>query len=206
MNTTVLISLGFRKRSGKDEIADYFVSSHGFKKLGWADLLKAGVNTWHGWNERHAFGDLKEVVDPYWGYSPREAYQKIGTDLMRWRWRESFWVDCAMLQVKAWLSQGHSVVIPDSRFPNEAEAVLNAGGHIWRVDRPCLPAPNLMPKGLLSRLQHKIRGQAYADKYDHPSETSLLGFAAWSDVIVNDGTIPDLRMRADAALKKVLDG
>ena len=142
--TPRLIGLGYRKRSGKDTIADHLIDQHGFNhKLSWADKLKEGVNAWHGWDERHSHGHLKEVVDPYWGYSPREAYQKIGTDLIRNQWMQDFWVKAAMRKVEKHRSAGRSVVLADVRFPNEADAILAQGGAVWRIDRPGLPTDDL---------------------------------------------------------------
>lgn len=195
----VLIGIGYRKRSGKDTIADYLVERHGFKKMSWADLLKAGVNAWHGWDERHAYGELKEVVDPYWGYTPRKAYQEIGTDLMRNQWRETFWVDCAMRQIKEWMDQGHSVVVPDTRFENEAKAVLLAAGQLWRVDRPSLPAPNPPPRNRLVRwFNTRILGK----KYDHDSEVGLYWWDEWTQIFTNDGTLDDLYAKVEEQIQK----
>lgn len=183
MTQPLFISLGYRKQHGKDVVADHLVKAYGFKKIGWADKLKAGVNEWHGWDGRHAYGDLKEVVDDYFGYSPREAYQRIGTDLMRNQWMQDFWIRCAMRQVDRWMQQGFSVVVNDSRFPNEAEAVLQADGELWRIDRPGMPAPDR--------------------EQDHPSELGLMDFNGWSRVLVNDETIEDLHRKVDLVLQEL---
>jgi hypothetical protein len=34
------------------------------------------------------------------------------------------------------LTVGRCVVITDVRFDNEAQAIVNAGGEVWRVERP----------------------------------------------------------------------
>ena len=176
--TPRLIGLGYRKHSGKDTIADHLMVAHGFNyKLSWADKLKEGVNAWHGWDERHSHGHLKEVVDPYWGYSPREAYQKIGTDLMRNQWMETFWVKAGMRQVLTWLDEGKSVLIPDTRFPNECQAILDHGGEVWQVHRPSLPSDDL-----------------------HASETALDGFTGWTRTIENDGTLAELLVKVDSII------
>jgi len=173
----VLIGIGHKKQHGKDTIADYLVEKYGFKKTSWAERLKAGINEWHGWDDRHAYGELKEVVDPYFGYAPRKAYQDIGTNLMRNQWMSDFWVKCAMRQIQGWLDQGYSVVVPDTRFPNEAQAVREAGGQVWKVHRPSLPSND-----------------------QHESETALDGWDGWDWVITNDGTLDDLYQRAEHCL------
>lgn len=176
--TIELLGLGYRKRSGKDTIADHLVRTQGFVKVSWADALKEGVNAWHGWDERHAYGDLKEVVDPYWGYSPREAYQKIGTDLVRNQWMQDFWVKAAMRRVEKHQLAGRPVVLADVRFPNEAAAILSLGGEVWRIDRPGLPTEDL-----------------------HESETALDGFDGWTRIVENDGTVADLLDNATRGIR-----
>ena len=116
---TLLISLGYRARHGKDEIADYLVRTYGFVKVSWADSLKQGVNLWHGWDDRHAYGELKEVVCPKWGYTPRFAYQNIGTNCIRMHHDPDFWVKAAMLKISKLIDDGYNVCVPDTRFLNE---------------------------------------------------------------------------------------
>jgi hypothetical protein len=47
---------------GKDTIADKLVEQYGWKKYSFADPIKQVVNALFGWDERHAEGELKEVV------------------------------------------------------------------------------------------------------------------------------------------------
>ena len=198
-----LIGVGHIKRSGKDTVADHLVEHHGFTKMSWASLLKEGVNTWHGWDERHATGDLKEVVDKYWGYTPRYAYQNIGTNCIRDHHMRDFWVRAAMRKVNELLEAGTSVVLADTRFPNECEAVLEAGGECWRIDRPSLPVPVPPPNNAYVRLVYKFWVQVFRDstfEYDHASETSLLDFTRWSHIIANDGTLDELYAKVDESL------
>lgn len=199
----MVIALGYRKRSGKDEVANHLVAKYGFRKVAWADLLKRGVNLWHGWGEDHGWGDLKEVVDPYWGYSPRDAYQKIGTDLMRNRWLDDFWVKAAMRSVEVSLDLGESIVIADCRFPNEARAVTSVGGRTWHILRPDLPPPNLRPSAF-RRLRNWAGAKAAgkpAPVYDHASETAMQDWN-WDRTVVNDGTLVDLRAAIDSAMRE----
>ena len=200
-NGPLFVGIGFRARSGKDTIADYLVEKHGFRKTSWADLLKLGVNLWHGWDSRHAYGDLKEVVDPYFGYTPRHAYQHIGTNCIRDHHRHDFWTVAAMKQINEWMDQGISVVVPDCRFTNEAAVVLGTtGGQLWKVTRPGLPPPNPPPKNRLVRF---VCTELLGKKYDHESEIGLLYFKAWSAVIRNEGSKEDLYKKVDFLLGKV---
>jgi hypothetical protein len=206
LDSPILIGIGHRARSGKDTTADHLVENHGFRKTSWADLLKAGVNIWHGWDERHAYGDLKEVVDHNWGYSPRYAYQKIGTDLMRKQWRDTFWVDCAMLKIQGWMDAGISVVVPDCRFPNEVRAIKEAGGTVWKIERPSLPRLERKPKNpivayLKERWLRKVRHDFVG--FAHESETALSDYQ-WDCVIHNTHGLDDLYSAADFAIQRLL--
>ena len=162
----MIIGLGYRKHSGKDTVADELVRSNGFYKTSWADPLKRAVMEAFGWDERHVYGDLKEVVDPRWNMTPREALQHVGTDLFR-NWIPDFWVRRTMMEVE----HHQHVVIPDVRFPNEAQAIKDAGGIVWCVNRPSLGPPT----------------------DSHESETAMADYKNWDAIVHNDGTVEDLR-------------
>lgn len=174
-----LVGVSFRKEHGKDTVADHLVQAWGFKKLAWAGLLKQGINLWHGWDDRHGYGELKEVIDPYWGYSPRTAYEDIGTKLMRDRWMSDFWIKAACRQIDTLLAEGTDVVLCDTRFVNEAEAIKSRGGAVWHVHRPSKPPAD--------------------PEKDPPSEIGLLGYESFDEVIVNDKTLPDLYQATNRA-------
>ena len=161
-----LIGIGHRKRSGKDTAAKILMEGNPMvKRVAFADLLKAGVNLWHGWDERHSDGDLKEVVDPYYGYSPRYAYVNIGTDCIRDHHSRTFWVDCALRVARKWRAAGYDVVITDVRFPNEADMIKAEGGVVWKTDRPSMPPLDM--------------------ENDHVSETAMANYEGWDEVLVN---------------------
>ena len=54
--------------------------NYGFTKTpALADPFKKMACEWFGWNDRHLNGDLKEEIDPVWGFSPRQFFQVFGT-------------------------------------------------------------------------------------------------------------------------------
>jgi hypothetical protein len=74
--------------SGKDSVADFIISkTHEdmvFKKYSFAKPLKETAMVLFGWSEEQVYDqDLKSIVDPVWGISPRQALQYLGTDVMR---------------------------------------------------------------------------------------------------------------------------
>jgi hypothetical protein len=69
-----------------------------------------------------------------WAYSGREVLQFFGTEYVR-KVAPNYWVDRLVADIKDF----SQVLIPDCRFPNEAEAIRAMGGKIIRVHRTDLP-------------------------------------------------------------------
>lgn len=100
----ILIGLVAPKMSGKDTAANYLCSSYSFRKYNFADPLKSGIGQIFGLTYEQLNGDEKETIDPYWGVTPRELFQKIGTELFQFElpkiinkfkdFDRNFWVKC----------------------------------------------------------------------------------------------------------------
>jgi hypothetical protein len=169
----IVIGLGHRARAGKDEAAKVLVERFGFRRYAFADLLKHSVNLVMGWDERHATGALKEVVDPFWGVTPRFAYQRLGTEGYRRHISEDVWAKATRRLIE---SEGHErVVLTDVRFyKGEVETIQDMGGEVWHVHRPSLGPLN---------------------EDAHASERDLVCFTGWSATLVNDSTLAVFRDR-----------
>ena len=136
----MIIGITGHARHGKDSIADIIVREYGFQKHALADVMKDVMRIVFGWNDAHLYGDLKDVVDPAFGISPRHALQSFGTEWAQWQLSkyDSFsevtgrkiWVNSLLSRISG------RVVIPDVRFPHEAEAIRERGGFIIMVRRP----------------------------------------------------------------------
>lgn len=127
----IVIGLTGRARSGKDTVAEYLVADHGFKQVAFAGLLKEAAGLLFGLSYDQLHGGLKEVVDPYWGRSPREILQLMGTESFRCVFGDDFWVKALERRV----GQAEKVVVSDVRFDNEAEWVRAQGGQVVRLVR-----------------------------------------------------------------------
>jgi hypothetical protein len=69
--------------------------------------------------------------------SVRDLLQKLGTDACRNGLHKNTWVNALMADYQpVALEQPSNWIITDTRFPNEALAIKDAGGIIIRVDRP----------------------------------------------------------------------
>ena len=64
--------------------------------------------------------------------TPVEVWVAFGTDTVRKNVYEATWVDYLLKNAH----QCEVLVIPDVRFPNEAEAIKSAGGKLIKVVRP----------------------------------------------------------------------
>lgn len=171
----MLIAIVGKAGSGKDTAANCLVNS--FDKvytMALADPLKHFVQDVYQFTDEQLYGpsEKRNAIDARWGFSPREALQKLGTEWGR-ALHEDTWVRYALRGARAvHLRYGESVVFTDCRFLNEAAAVRAEGGQVWRIIRPGAG----------------LSGEAG----QHPSETEQDRIEA--DVeIMNDGTLADLR-------------
>ncbi len=143
----MIIGIKGRKGSGKDTIANYLVDKHSYYKYGFADPLKEGIQKMFGFTNDQLWGDEKEIVDPFWGVSPREILQYTGTELFQFdlgkyipafqKIGRSIWVK----KFEQWYKHYHewdqinNVVIADLRFLHEAVKIKELGGMILEVVR-----------------------------------------------------------------------
>lgn len=174
-----IIGLSGYARSGKDEAAKVLVEEFGFTRVAFADKLRevlyqlnpmvditnlwcdhnVGLSNTKTWNyvyvqdviDAHGWDGYKETI---YGGGIRRLLQRLGTEAGRQTLWDSIWVDAAF----AGLSDDAKIVVADCRFPNEAQAIKERGGVIWRVIREDVGPAN-----------------------SHPSETSLddWNFDAW---------------------------
>lgn len=126
-----LIGITGHAGAGKSTVAATLVR-HGFVRMRFADTLKNMLRCL-GLTEAEIDGDLKELpCKALGGRTPRFAMQTLGTEWGRDTVHYNLWVDAAMSRFH---NSTHSVVFDDVRFGNEALAIRNMGGEIWRVTR-----------------------------------------------------------------------
>ena len=136
----MIIGIAGHARHGKDTVADIIVRRFGFTKRALADPMKEACRVIFGWTDAHLYGELKDIVDPVWGISPRHALQSLGTQWGQWELSkyDSFlettgrklWVNSLLAKIY------DNAVVSDVRFPHEAEAIRARGGIIIMVRRP----------------------------------------------------------------------
>jgi hypothetical protein len=195
--------------SGKDTIAEYLITQHGFKKLSFAASLKDAVAAVFGWDRSLLEGTTKESrewreeVDQWWAkklnmphLTPRWVLQYWGTEVCRQGFHNDIWVaslENRLLQAK------DNVVITDCRFINELDAIKNAGGITIRVSRG--PDPEWYSDAIAYNSGLHNMGWALSrDRLQksgiHASEYSSVGLD-YDYVVDNNGTLTDLHNKIE---------
>jgi hypothetical protein len=131
--------------SGKDTAADYLVNSHGFRRDSFATALKDAVAAVFGWDRTLLEGrtaasrQWRDQIDSWWAQrlniphlTPRWVLQCWGTDVLRNNFNDDVWI--AALENKM-RKTTDDIVISDVRFPNEIQAIRQAGGKVFRIKR-----------------------------------------------------------------------
>lgn len=198
----MLLGISGYAQAGKDTIADRLCEVHGFRRVAFADLLRRCAEALDPIVGLHitpaievtSHGDLTpQFIDPdaavitytqaleLYGYEEsksrfpefRGILQRLGTDVGRKLLDDNIWVDATL----ASLEDGVDYVITDARFTNEAQAILDKGGLMVRVEREGTGPVN-----------------------DHPSETALDHWN-FDHIITNDGTIEELNDKVDRLIR-----
>lgn len=157
----IVVGIASPKQGGKDMVANIvqsyleerFVLCSIFR---FADPLKDIVAIYFGWDREKLDNDAnyKEMVDKEWGISPRQALQKIGTEMFRdgplfTQFNINPWVDHMKKRIEAHRSNRLNyglrlpfcILIPDVRFWDEMDMIKNLGGSLIFVD----PRPRIEP-------------------------------------------------------------
>lgn len=168
-----IIGLTGPARSGKDTVAHIIAESAAgtVRRQGFADLLKQSASriahpthdvaegvTFCDWLKtegrvQFTTDDGEAVAD----ISGRQFLQRYGTECHREVFGDDFWLDAVLPEGR---DDCDLLLIPDVRFPNEAQRILDRGGEVWRVQRPGTEAANghaseaAIPAELVGRVVH----------------------------------------------------
>lgn len=128
--------------TGKDTAANFLRSRYGFHTYSLATPIKRALNAMYGWNEEQWLNrNWKEEVQWPPGASPRQLAQTLGTEWGREVISPDIWIDFAARvwhYQKAQTDLGDTparMVIPDVRFDNEAEWIVENGGLVVQITR-----------------------------------------------------------------------
>ena len=163
-----LVGISGKKRAGKDTMGDVF-AEYGYEQYAFAGPIKDICADTFLLSDEQLDGDRKEEEDPFWGLSPREIMQKIGSEAFRDTFGKNVWVDSLLQRIR--LELPPKAVVTDVRLPNELRGILSAGGDVIRIDAS-------------ERLSHDD---------DHHTETALDGVPdnEYDHVVLNNNTLAD---------------
>lgn len=169
----MLIGLSGYAQSGKDTVAELLCLNYDYKRISFALPMRDVLYTLNPYLMHDNLGmqyRLADDVDEHgWEMAKqnpevRRLLQVIGTEVGREMFGETFWIEQAFKRA----AEYERVVFADVRFPNEAQAIVDNGGQVWRVQRE-----NHKPVNL------------------HVSETAMDNWR-FDDVILNAGSLSDL--------------
>ncbi len=175
-----IIAISGHAQHGKDTFAlmlRSILEEHGETVLiaHYGDLVKYICRKFFRWNgEKDDYG--------------RHLLQYVGTDIVRQQCPD-FWVDFIVQMLKLFGDNWSYVLIPDTRFPNEIDGLLEAGfrtRHL-RIVRPDFVSP------------------LTEEQQQHPSETALDSVTP-DDLILNDGSLEHLELLAEQYVKEKIYG
>ena len=148
----VIFGISGQKRAGKDTIADYIKGQVMASRVSFADPVRDVCRAYFGWTEEWLLGKHKEDVDPYWGISPRQAMQYLGTEVGRVGIAENYpefksvtgdsiWIKSAKKNIRVKSSKEYisnygkirAFIIPDMRFLNEYDAMKEMENEGYKV-------------------------------------------------------------------------
>ena len=193
--------------SGKDTIADYLCTFHGFKRLSFAASLKDAVSNIFGWDRELLEGTTKtsrewrEQVDSWWSkrldipnLTPRWVLQHWGTEVCRNGFHHDIWVASIENKLRNSLD---NIVITDCRFINEVNAIKKVGGITCRVERG--PRPTWYSDAISlnkgpRNIGWALAGKKLMDLGIHASEYSSVGIE-YDHYIDNNGSIDELHKK-----------
>ena len=183
MSNTLVIGLGHYSRTGKDTFANYLIALLGKhapqvrvlkRSLAWKlkqvthELYAwAGIQPPEHYETREGEKD-RDIVLPALSMTPVEVWVAFGTKAVRNNVYDRTWLDYLL---KSNLSTD-VLIVPDVRFPNEADAIKAAGGVTIKIVRP----------GYGPR-------KTVADR-------ALLGYDGWDYVLGDGGTMESLNLAA----------
>ena len=192
--------------SGKDTVADYLCTFHGYRRISFAASLKDAIASIFGWDRELLEGTTKssrewrEQVDPWWSerlgkeITPRYVLQYWGTEVCRNGFHPDIWVASVENKLR---KSTDNIVITDCRFANEIAAIKNAGGVVCRIERG--PNPDWYNHALNLNKGPTQIGWAIAkaklnELHVHASEYSSVGLN-YDHYLNNNGSIDDLHQQ-----------
>jgi hypothetical protein len=186
----MIIGISGKKGSGKSTISEMFLTE-GFYLDSFATSVKDIAAIIFNYDRTKIEGftgedriwreNIDNEISNFLGrpFRPRDSLTIIGTEFGRNMIHPDIWIKTVFDRYKS--NENKNLVITDLRFPNEFESIKKHKGYTIRIHRPCLQQN--IPNNIVN---------------EHISETALDSKEANSEfdyIIINDGTIEDLKIK-----------
>ena len=187
----IILLCGY-KGSGKDECAKYFERAHGFQHFKIATYLKDALSKLFGFTPNQLNGSEKELVDPRWNITPRDAMKFVGTDLFQFEIQKlipqvnrNFWVELMKKDIETNRIQGMPIVISDCRFVHEMDFIQRA----FPSEHVCL----------VKVLRSSIKIQTNLTDVSEDEHTKM----QYNYIIPNNGSIENLQISLNTLVSRI---
>lgn len=178
----MIIGICGRAGAGKGTVASA-IAMRGYATVSFADPIYDAVSAITGLSVAELQDRSRKEQPIEWlGASPRRLLQTLGTEWGRQVIRHDIWIRATMQR----MLPGGDYCIPDVRFDNEAAAIREAGGVVWRVVRPGFDVLD-------------------AQAATHASEAGISDRYIDAE-IANTGGIDDLAAAVETAMTRLLAG
>lgn len=185
INSVSLIGIHGPLNGGKDTTANYIQAKFPgkFGRYAFAGPLKQACKLMFNFTDGQLEDQaLKKEIDPFWGFTPRYAMQKLGTEYGRSMLRDDIWIKRAEMEFALNSKSSMGTIITDVRFENEAE---------WL---------RAQPGSVLIYL--KVPGLVQDEQYSHASEAGITQVPTDFEIVNDKGLgIENLHRQIDRIFK-----
>ena len=168
----MIIALTGLAGSGKNTVADFT----GFEQLAFAEPMKRFCAEVFDFSHEELYGPSEARESPSKTFkrpdgtplTARYALQTLGTEWGR-NCDVDVWAKACIMRAKALAAVGKDTIVTDLRFVNEAKAVRDAGGFVWRVHRQ-------MRYGPFEPQAHASEREIYTPEMDRLVDFTIFNF------------------------------
>ena len=177
--------------SGKDTLCNILmqsfathISSSRIYRKAHADTLKQIVSLLTGVELKWLYTEEgKNAFCPEFNMTYGQMLQQLGTNVLR-SWDPDVWIK----SLYAGYDESKILIVPDVRFPNEAQVVRDKKGILIKITGDPVGA----------------NANSNRDK-NHPSETAMNVWTDWDYVVENDGPLSELWETGERIASEILD-
>ena len=147
----MIIAICGKKGSGKDTLANIIIENYNFTRYAFGDDIKEIAKILFNFDEDQLYGNKKDIIDKNWNITPRDFYQKFGTEYIQtifpnlfpqiftknnisirefWLKKFEIWYNDNIKKHKIFF-----VVISDLQFLHEYNYIKKMGGYIIKIER-----------------------------------------------------------------------